>query len=219
MLRWLDEQEDKLLAGIGANTNETGRSAWYNGKNSTTAAKQTAETKNAESGDYILVPKQTAFGPKSNNPAVNCYGYVLMYLGIQPSDGNYDIQPGQLSEKKDGDHAHVETPNGPLNTDITTIANYIIRDVEQAGENIRVIDSYKDANEDETVIALKTTHPSFFGSLDYHCLVQLQAGTWADKQGTANDSRQGVLTNPDEDWVSSWKRYNSETIYFAISEQ
>ena len=30
-LRYLDEQEDKLLAGIGMSTNDTGRSTWYNG--------------------------------------------------------------------------------------------------------------------------------------------------------------------------------------------
>jgi len=141
-----------------------------------------------------------------------------MNLGIQPSDGNYDIQPGQLSEKIIGDHAHVVTANGPQNTDITSIKNYIIRDVEQAGKNVRIVDSYKDANDDETVVALKTAHP-FIGTIDYHCLIQLEDGIWADKQGTQKDSRQGAITNPDEGWVGLLKNYNSETVYFAISEQ
>lgn len=38
-LRWLDEQEEKLLAGIGENTNETGRKTWYNGGNPDLAAR------------------------------------------------------------------------------------------------------------------------------------------------------------------------------------
>ena len=33
-LRWLDEREDELLAGIGKNTNEDGQDTWYNDENS-----------------------------------------------------------------------------------------------------------------------------------------------------------------------------------------
>lgn len=218
VLRWLDEQEDNLLAGIGMSTNDAGRSAWYNGKNSATAAKQTAETKNADSGDYIQVPKQTAFGPKSNNPAVNCYGYVLMYLGIQPDDGNYDIQPGQLSDNGDkNDHALNEMFGEQANYDIASVSAYMVRDFEQAGKTVRKIDSYQDAIMGESVIALKTLNP-LFGMRDYHFAILLPDGTWADKQGTKNDSRQGAIQNPDESWGNWLQRYNSETYYFAVSQ-
>ena len=218
-LRYLDEQEDKLLAGIGMSTNDSGRSTWYNGKNSATAAKQTAETKNAESGDYIQVPGQTPFGPKSKNPAVNCYGYILMNLGIEPSDGNYDVQPGQLSEKNDGDHAHAETPTGPIKTDTTSITNYIIRDIEESGLNVRVVDSYTDSRAGEKIVALKNSEVFLVG-LDYHCAVQLSDGSWADKRGVKNDSQQGEIIDPDGSWIGKWYQptYDSNTIYFAVSE-
>ncbi len=218
-LRWLDEQEDKLLSGLGKDTNETGQSTWYNGGNPSTAANDDdAQTSvDGNSNGYIQVPGQTIFGQNSNNPAVNCYGYVLMNLGIQPSDGNYDTQPGQLSETKDGDHAYVVVGDEPQNTDIESITNYIVRDMEQTGNSVRVIESYDEATEEERVVALKTTKPFIFGVNDYHCAILLPDGSWADKQGTSKDSRQGAITNPDEDWGAWWNRYNSETIYIAIS--
>lgn len=199
-------------------TNETGRSTWYNGKNSATAAKQTAETKNAESGDYIQVPKQTAFGPKSNNPAVNCYGYVLMYLGIQPSDGNYDIQPGQLSDSKGGDYILDNGQDPPAAFYLKSVIDYTIRDIEQNGRNVRTIDSYEDAIDGEQVIALKTSDPKVFGMRDYHYAILLPDGSWADKLGTRSDSRQGAIEDPDGPWGEWWKSYNSKTIYLAITE-
>lgn len=140
-----------------------------------------------------------------------------MYLGIQPDDGNYDIHPGQLSEKTDKtDHAHLIVNNEVTNTDLDSITNFIIRDLENTGKSVRIISSYKDAQSDETVVALKNRDS--FINLDYHCAILLDDGTWADKQGTGHDSRQGFIKNPDGVWGEWWKSYNSKTIYLAISE-
>lgn len=218
-LRYLDEQEDKLLAGIGMSTNDTGRSTWYNGKNSGTAAKQVGATKNAESGDYIQAPGQTAFGPKSNSPAVNCYGYILMNLGIEPRDGNYDIQPGQLSESISGDHVLDNGQDGPAEYYLEAVTAYTIRDVERSGRSVRIISSTEDANENEQILALKISDPKIFGMRDYHFAILLPDGTWADKPGTRSDSRHGAIEDPDGQWGEWWRSYNSATIYLAVSEQ
>jgi len=219
-LRWLDEQEEKLLDQIGKPTSDVGQDAWYNGENSHAADKNDgAETSlDVKSNGYIQVPGQSRFGPKSDNPAVNCYGYILMNLGIQPSDGNYDIQPGQLSDNGNkNDHALNDMFGEQANYDISSVSAFMIRDFEQAGKAIRKIDSYQDAIKGENVIALKTLDP-LFGMRDYHFAILLPDGSWADKQGTQNDSRQRAIQNPDESWGNWWQRYDSETYYFAISQ-
>ncbi len=218
-LRWLEEREDELLAGIGKNTKEDGQDTWYNDENSDAGLTNegTDTPSNSQSEDYIQVPGQSLIGPNRNVPAVNCYGYILMYLGIEPSDGSYDVQPGQLSETIRGDHAYYENTSGRQNTDTAAIVEYFVRDIEQTGRNIRVINSYEDAIEEETVVALKNTK-FFFGGDNYHFAIQLQNGSWADKLGPGNDSQQGAIENPDEPWGKWWMRYNSETIYFALSQ-
>lgn len=217
-LRWLDEQETELLDGLGKNTNSNGRNTWYNGENSNSTTNDDGEetSYDVKPNGYIQVPGQSSFGPKSKNPAVNCYGYILMNLGIQPSDGNYDIQPGQLSENGIAyDHAHAMVLNRLENTDLGTITNFVIRDFEKAGRDVRIINSYEDANKNEIVIALKNKDTVL--NPDYHFAILLDDGTWADKQGTRKDSRQGAIKNPDETWEGWLNRYNTETVYFAIS--
>lgn len=204
------------MGGLGKDTNKTGQPTWYNGENSSDTDDNTETMPAANFDGYIQVPGQSRFGPKSNNPAVNCYGYILMNLGIEPNDGNYDIQPGQLSENKEGDHAHVVVFGALTNKDLETITDFMIRDFEKSGKDVRIISSYKDAKADETVIALK--NKDFVLNPDYHCAILLDDGSWADKQGTGNDSRKGAIKDPDKDWGKWWNRYSSETVYLAISE-
>ncbi len=220
-LRWLDEEEKNILDGLGKNTGETGQGTWYNGEDSQQSGSddRPSATQNGSSNGYIQVPGKEMIGSGRNNPPVNCYGYVLMNLGIQPSDGNYDVQPGMLSETRVGDHAHAEGSDRALNTDTETIIEYIIRDIEKTGRDIRVIESREDAAEGEILVALKNDN-FFFGGDQYHVAIQLPDGTWADKRGTGYESRQGEIDNPDGPWAAEWWKYvyDTETYYFAISE-
>ncbi len=218
-LQLLDEREKELLDRLPDITNEDGQDTWYNGENfdSGTTDSEDNTPSDTSSQDFIFIPGHKTYGPKSNNPEVNCYGYILMYLGIEPSDGSYDIQPGQLSETIRGDHAYYENNSGRQNTDTATVVKYFVRDIAQTGRDIRMINSYEDATEEETVVALKNTK-FFFGGDNYHFAIQLQNGSWADKLGPGNDSQQGAIENPDDPWGKWWMRYNSETIYFALSQ-
>ncbi|MDP3447239.1 MAG: hypothetical protein Q8S22_04165, partial [Eubacteriales bacterium] len=204
-LRWLDEEEKKLLDNPPKKASETEWDTEYTGGNpqQTSMDDTSGSTQNGSANDYIQVPGKALIGPGSNNPTINCYGYVLMNLGIQPSDGDYDIQPGMLSETRAGDHAHVVGNEIVLNNDLETIKDFVIRDFKQTGRTAREIDSYKNANEGEIVVALKTTHP-FIGMEDYHCMVLLSDGTWADKLGTGGNSRNREIEDPDKSWGDWW---------------
>lgn len=216
-MRWLDEKEEKILKDLQENTNETGQGTWYNRENSEPAATNGNDgaTSNKKAIEYIQVPGQGNIGATSNNAAVNCYGYILMTLGIETTDGNYDVQPGMLSQTRQGDHAHAEVFNEVVNKDIEAITDFIIRDIEQTGRSAREISSYTDAADNEVVIAIKTNNPNSLMP-DYHCAVLLPDGSWADKPGIGKDSRVGRIKEPDESWGNWWKKYDSETTYLAI---
>lgn len=220
-LRWLDEQEKEILNNLTKNTSENDLDTEYTGGNpqQTPSDDMPGSTQNGSASEYIQVPGTALIGTGSNNPRVNCYGYVLMNLGIQPSDGNYDIQPGMLSETSVGDHAHADGGDHALHTDTKSIIDYIIRDIEKTGKDIRMVESYNDAVEGETLVALKNDN-FFIGGESYHVAIRLPDGTWADKRGTGYESRQGEIDNPDGPWAAEWwkKVYNTETYYFAISE-
>lgn len=220
-LQLLDEREKELLDRLPDITNEDGQDTWYNGEKTKPATEDdsTDTSPNSQSEDYIQVPGQSLIGPNRNVPAVNCYGYILMYLGIEPSDGSYDIQPGQLSAGYPNDHAHSVVFDQPENTDTESLIRYFVRDLEETGRDVRVVQSYEDANEEETIVALKNQN-FIIGGEAYHFAIQLPDGSWADKRGTGNDSQQGAIKDPDEPWVGNWyqKTYDTETIYFAISQ-
>ncbi len=220
-LRWLDEKEKKILEDLIKNAGETDWDTEYTGGHPQhdTSDDGSGSTHDGNANGFIQVPGIPIIGPGRDNPPVNCYGYVLMNLGIQPSNGNYDIQPGMLSETRVGDHAHADGSDRALNTDTESIINYIIRDIEKTGRDIRMIESKEDAAEGETLVALKNDN-FFFGGDQYHVAIQLPDGTWADKRGTGNESRQGEIDNPDGPWVAEWWKYvyDTETYYFAISE-
>lgn len=217
-LRWLDEEEEKILKNLQENTNEAGQNTWYNEGDSGASAKDSSDGSSPKNNPvkYIQVPGQGYIGASSNNAAVNCYGYILMTLGIETADGNYDVQPGMLSETRAGDHAYAEVFYDVVNKDIDTITDFIKRDFKKDGKSVREINSYTDATDNEVVVAIKTTNQDSIAP-DYHCAVLLPDGSWADKPGIRSDSRVGVIKEPDNSWGNWLRKYDSKTVYVAIS--
>lgn len=165
----------------------------------------TDEGEDIDEGGFIDVPG-TPFYDRTGG--VNCYGYVLMYLGITPDD--YMTQPSDLSTGNDYRY-------GKSNKEYAQkITNRIINDMQQTECDARIIDTYTDAEDGEIVIALKTR---FLFQTDYHVAVLLPDGTWADKLARGSDSTKGRIKNPDARWPSTFLffPYNSDTIYIAVT--
>jgi hypothetical protein len=216
----LNDREAALLAKL----NQDDSVLWYN-KNQTTNSEtggdsellrarrprlpigMTNEGENADDGGYIDVPG-TPFYDLAG--AVNCYGYALMYLGVEPKYGNYDLEPGDISFSNNHEYGN--------NNDhrVQIIADRVIKDMKQSGGDARIIDSSADAKDGEIVIAVKTR---FWVFGDFHVAVLLPDGTWADKPGRGDASTKGRIEDPDGPWPAGWLRrpYDSNTIYIAVT--
>lgn len=148
----------------------------------------------------------------SNSKNFNCYAYAL----------------------NETQWRNVGGPNfRPSSLDVDYIAEQVLKDVEELGRTIRIIDSYDSPiYSNEYRIALRT------GSSDYHFMLQLNNGTWAHKPASF-PTRIEDGYNPT---LFSWNKplhnenilqetgklvevgytenyYNSKTIYFSISKE
>jgi len=215
----LNDREAALLAWL----NQDDSKPWYNGNQSTRfvagggsdllyasrpsfAISMTNEGEDVDDGGYIDIPGTSRHDPA----AVNCYGYALMYLGIEPKNGNYVIDPGDLSTGND-------YRNPKSNDDyVQKIADRVVNDMKQSRGDARIIGSYTDAEDGEIVVAVKTRFLLF---TDFHVAVLLPDGTWADKLGAGHDSAKGQIENPDDPWPANWwlRPYDSDTIYIAVT--
>jgi hypothetical protein len=204
------EHDDSVLwynENQPANSEAGGGSDYLRSSRPRLPISMTHEGENVDEGGFIDVPS-TPFYDLVN--AVNCYGYALMYLGIEPKYGNYNLEPGDISFSNDGVYGD--------NNDqyVQIVANRVIKDMKQSGGDARIINSTTDAEDGEIVVAVKTRYILFN---DFHIAVLLPDGTWADKQGTIHDSTKSRIENPDDDWPAGWlsRPYDSDTIYIAVA--
>ncbi len=223
----LNDREAALLAWLNQDDSEL----WYNGNQSTRfvagggsdllhssrpnfAISMTNEGEDVDDGGYIDVPGTPFY---DHTGGVNCYGYALMYLGIEPKNGDYIAQPGDLSTGSDFPAWNNEEAYGTnKNEYVQKIADRIVSDVKQSSGDARIIDSYTDAEDGEIVVAVKT---KFYVQPDYHVAVLLPDGTWADKMAKGHDSTKGRIENPDDSWSDGFLSfpYSSDTIYIAVT--
>lgn len=109
------------------------------------------------------------------------------------------------------------------------ITEYVLRDMEILGKNVRVIESPQDAQVNEYVVAMKTSTQSlpvsYTMNADYHFAVLLNDGTWADKPGQT-PSRWNEIDGTASSWDLATPQdyyyiegyYNTESVYFAVEE-
>ena len=144
---------------------------------------------------------------ENNSPCHNCYSYAF-----DLSEGG---DPGDFSK---GNKMYDEKPI----YDVDEIVDFVKRDMEKLGKDVRIVDSPQERLEGEYIVALKTSSyivPEI-GVADYHFAVLLSDGTWADKTGQG-PSRWNEIDGMAVSWdaIAYGKGngyYNSETRYFAI---
>lgn len=138
---------------------------------------------------------------KSKNQ--NCYGYAFGFINNNTNPGDYALRRSQPSIIEKKDHS------------VTQVAALVEADMQVRGQEVRIIESPDEAQNDEYVVALKTTTSSFF---DYHFARQLSDKTWADKQG-GDASRWAKIDGNALVWDGPFFiKYNSDTVYFAVKE-
>ena len=139
----------------------------------------------------------------------NCYSYAFNL----PSAAN----PGDYSAKNKSKRMYYNkkayTPK--------EITDFIMRDMKSLNKPVRIVDSPLDKNENEYIVAMKTSSIVLedIGVADYHFAVQLSDGTWADKPGQT-PSRWNVLDGTALTWDLGYieNYYNTESVYFAVEK-
>lgn len=131
----------------------------------------------------------------------NCYGYAFGFINNNTNPGDYALRRSQPSTIEKEYHT------------VDQVAALVEADMQVRGQKVRIIDSPDEAQNDEYVVALKTTTSSFF---DYHFARQLGDGTWADKQGSAPSRWDGLNGNALVWDGPFFIKYDSDTVYFAV---
>ena len=101
------------------------------------------------------------------------------------------------------------------------ITDFIIRDMKSLNKPVRIVDSPLDKNENEYIVAMKTSSIVLedIGVADYHYSVQLSDGTWADKPGQT-PSRWNAIDGTALTWDLGYieNYYNTESVYFSVEK-
>ena len=141
----------------------------------------------------------------------NCYAYVL----------------GEKKRKYVGG-----SPDSVSNFDVDNVAEMVLKDAENDGRTMRLIDSFDSPIEsNEYRIALRT------GENDYHFMVQHNNGTWSHKPGICStrliEGANPSVVSWDAPQINSFSLYafgivrevgaisdyyDSKTIYFAVTK-
>lgn len=139
----------------------------------------------------------------------NCYSYAFQ-LPVGANPGQYSFYIGD-GEGFVNEIDRLYTPK--------EVTNYILSDMKVLGKNVRVIESPEEAEENEYVVAMKTSTYYIPGTqhADYHFAVLLSDGTWADKV-SGNPSRWNMIDGMAANWDAPVyeKYYNTESVYFAV---
>ncbi|MBQ8637190.1 MAG: RHS repeat-associated core domain-containing protein, partial [Clostridia bacterium] len=162
------------------------------------------------------------------NAYANCYTYVLSYAfpeGAFTFDKSLLIDPGFFSWLAGNDISMYSDNNNKY--EVEEIADFVKLDIDSAGFPMRQIESPDELEEDEYLIALKTSDIIIedTGFADYHFAIQLSDGTWVDKPGNT-PPRWNVIRSPYDDWDYGTKNdegfikgyYNSGPIFFALKK-
>ena len=158
---------------------------------------------------------------ENNSPNINCYMYAF---DLAPHPKGFFMNPGRYST---GEQMYDFSTRKFL-YDVNEIANFVIRDMEQLGKEVRLLKNPSEKEENEHLVALRSTTnpiymqlPSFLNlpysasilATDYHFAVQLSDGTWAEKIGGSASRWNKIDGTSPESWDSN---YDSEIIYFAV---
>ncbi len=149
------------------------------------------------------------------------YGSALEYEEIV---GNYSTSPNCYAYVL-GDFYHKSRYPGGLLSHILTdpsedkIAKGVITDMEGWGESARIIENYNsDIYENERRIAARVSTEK--GKYDFHFMMQMADGTWAEKNGEGGTSINHAVDDPND--ISWYLReydlsYDSDIVYLAIT--
>ena len=149
---------------------------------------------------------------KENSIYHNCYSYAF---GL-PSAAN----PGMYSISDDPRDCVGGNEDKEFYT-LDEIQVYVLRDMNALGINVRPINSPSEINNNEYLVAMKTSDMILPGMTcaDVHFAILLDNGMWADKQGSY-PSRWGQI----DGYAVTWDLdpgdgyYNSDTRYFAVEK-
>ncbi len=75
--------------------------------------------------------------------------------------------------------------------DVDKIAEYVIEDMEEWGESVRIIEGYDSpiyANERRIAVRVGKIEDGEIDRYDYHFMMQTSTGTWAEKHGPGGNS-------------------------------
>ena len=140
-------------------------------------------------------------GTREENP--NCYSYAIGEYGASYNPGDFSGNSFDISN-------------------VHSVANSVISDMETLGRSARIIDNYNSAiSDNEYRIALRVGYYNEY-ICDYHFMVQTSSGKWAEKHGPGGST---VLHNKGNPNTISWDLpgfmngfYNSEIVYLAVSK-
>ena len=140
-------------------------------------------------------------GNREENP--NCYSYAIGEYGASYNPGDFSGNSFDISN-------------------VHSVANSVISDMETLGRSARIIDNYNSAiSDNEYRIALRVGYYNEY-IYDYHFMVQTSSGKWAEKHGSGGAT---VLHNKGNPNTISWDLpgfmngfYNSEIVYLAVSK-
>ena len=146
----------------------------------------------------------------------NCYSYVFQLPAA--------TRPGMISYT--GNNGYTNQENRIYT--VEEIAEYVLRDMETLGKNVRIINNIMEASDNEYVVSMKTSTErvpveGYRNVADFHFAILLSDGTWADKTGQV-PSRWNVLDGTDLTWDWGYPEneyyvkgyYNTESIFFAV---
>jgi hypothetical protein len=126
--------------------------------------------------------------------------------------------PGDYS--KIDDESDCMYKDGKVKHTPEEITEFVKRDMDTLGKNVRVVQSPSDKLDDEYIVAMRTATRVYplTGLVDYHFAVQLSDGSWADKPGP-KPSRWNVLDGPTIAWdLDGWRNYyDIGPVYFAVT--
>lgn len=140
----------------------------------------------------------------------NCYSYAFQ-LPLAACPGDY------YCSLKDDYSDYMFKDKGIYTPE--EITEFVLRDMDALGKNVRVINSPEEAEANEYVVAMKTSTKLVPGTsiADFHFAVLLSDGTWADKAGDS-PSRWNVIDGTWATWDTRGVKdyYNTESVYFAV---